>query len=111
MNRNEKRVLLLNKNKLYKKRMDEKNLNFIRQVSTLKFNSVTPADISNLTVIDHVWKTGDKLYKLAKQYYGDNSYWFLLAWFNNKPTDAHLAYGDLIHIPTPLEKVLYLYNR
>jgi len=111
MDRNEKRVLLLNKNRLYKRRMDEKNLNFIRQVSTLKLNTVTSEDISDLTVVDHIWKTGDKLYKLANQYYGNNSYWFLLAWYNNKPTDAHVKFGDVIHIPMPLEKVLYLYNR
>tara|TARA_R100000388_G_C7185502_1_gene130860 strand:+ start:107 stop:442 length:336 start_codon:yes stop_codon:yes gene_type:complete len=51
------------------------------------------------TFIEHVWSRGDRLYKLGHQYYGDkNSYW-LIALFNNKPTDADYKYGDIVYIP------------
>ena len=53
----------------------------------------------NYTVVEHIWSRGDRLYKLGHQYYGDkNSYW-LIALFNNKPTDADYKYGDIVHIP------------
>ena len=109
--RNDRRVILKNNHPLYKEKMEEKNLNFIRQVSKLKLNKINQNDLIGMTIIDHVWTTGDKLYKLAHKYYGDVNLWWILAWFNNKPTDGHLKLGDVVHVPTQLEKVLYLYYK
>tara|TARA_R100000231_G_scaffold139095_1_gene119215 strand:+ start:5330 stop:5665 length:336 start_codon:yes stop_codon:yes gene_type:complete len=50
-------------------------------------------------VIEHIWSHGDKLYKLAHQYYGDKNSFWLIALFNNKPTDADYRYGDVVLIP------------
>ena len=54
----------------------------------------------------HVWKYGDRYYKLAHQYYGNPSYWWVIAWYNGAPTEAHLATGDLIEIPVDIESVM-----
>ena len=109
--RNERRDIVINKSKIYKLKREEKNLNFFRHYSGLKLNKVLPSDVSELTVVDHIWTIGDHFYKLAYQYYGNVDLWYLIAWFNRKPTDGHVNYGDTIHIPLPLEKVIYLYNR
>jgi len=109
--RNEKREILINKSRLYKRKAKSKNLNFFRQYNSMKLNTLTPDDVAELTVIDHLWKSGDRYYKLAYKYYGSTDLWFLLAWFNKRPTDHHVTLGTPVRIPLPLEKVLYLYNK
>ncbi len=59
----------------------------------------------------HIFKHGDRLYKLSHQYYGDSAYWWIIAWFNNKPTDSHCKLGDEIMIPFPLEDVVWYATR
>ena len=109
--RNERREIVINKSDIYKKKRIEKNLNFFRHYTSTRMTKVTPNEISDLTVLDHIWTLGDRYYKLAHKYYGDVNLWYLIAWFNRKPTDAHVNYGDIIHIPMPLEKIIYLYNK
>ena len=36
-----------------------------------------------------------------KKYYGDAEYWWLIAWYNNKPTESHFKLGDVVYIPLP----------
>lgn len=62
--------------------------------------------LENITTIDHSLSAGDKLSKLAHEHYGDAKFWWVLAWFNGKPTDHHCNLGDVIKIPFPLEEVL-----
>ena len=54
----------------------------------------------------HIYSTGDRLSKIAHKHYGDSRYWWVLAWFNGKPTDFHCKIGDIIEIPMPLDAVL-----
>lgn len=60
---------------------------------------------------DRVWSLGDKMYKLAYEHYGSTAYWWVIAWYNNKPTDAHINLGEVIMIPTDLEYVVELATR
>ena len=60
--------------------------------------------------VQHIWKTGDRFCKLSHKYYGDSELWWIIAWYNKKPTESHVNYGDKIYIPLPLESV-YLYLR
>lgn len=65
----------------------------------------TVEDIANINTIGYIWKTGDRLYKLAETHYNDPKLWWIIAWFNDKPTEAHFKVGDVIQIPTPIERV------
>lgn len=56
---------------------------------------------------EHIFSIGDRLNKIAFQYYGDARFWWVLAWFNGKPTDHHCKIGDVIEIPFPLSDVLF----
>ena len=67
----------------------------------------TVEQAGNLTFINHVWKQGDRYFKLASEYYGDPTLWWVIAWFNKKPTESHVKLGDIIQIPMPLETVLF----
>jgi hypothetical protein len=55
-------------------------------------------------------KRGDHYYKLADFYYGDPTYWWVIAQFNQKPTEDQITFGDIIMIPTPLETILTIYG-
>jgi hypothetical protein len=54
----------------------------------------------------HVWSLGDRYYKLADQYYGSAEYWWVIAWYNARPLEADLRYGDLLMIPINLQSIL-----
>jgi nucleoid-associated protein YgaU len=56
--------------------------------------------------MQHLYSTGDSLSKIAYKYYGQAKYWWVIAWFNSKPTDFHCNNGDTILVPLPLEAAI-----
>jgi nucleoid-associated protein YgaU len=78
----------------------------IKQYSTPINVRLSAAERRTITEISHIWKTGDRYYKLAERYYGRPQYWWAIALYNNKPTEGHLRLGDTIQVPVPLEKYL-----
>ena len=78
----------------------------IKQYSTPTNIRLTAAQRHTITDVKHVWRTGDRYYKLADHYYGRPQYWWVIALYNNKPTEGHVRLGDMIRVPLPLEKYL-----
>ena len=72
-----------------------------------------PSEDELVTLEHHkqIFKMGDRMYKYASQYYGSTSYWWVIAWYNNKPTDAHYKIGDPIYIPKNLSLAISLANK
>lgn len=98
-----------NNSELYKKQRKERGIpGSLVQYTSKRRQSLTVEDIKSLNTTGHIWKTGDRLYKLADQYYNDPELWWIIAWYNSKPTEAHFNVGDLIQIPLPLERVYSL---
>jgi len=97
---------LIVRNQLYQEYLIDKNLNFIEieQVPNLSYPS--PKQQSQLEIVGHTWKVGDRLYKLAHKYYGDSKLWWVISYYNKAPTEAHFALGDIVEIPLPLDKLL-----
>lgn len=106
INRYRSRSIFKNDNEFYKNVFRERNLKFIKHYETPNFSSFDENTYDNLSIIEHIWKEGDRYYKLAEKYYGDPRDWWVIAKFNSKPTESHLQVGDIVKIPTPLEKVL-----
>ena len=98
--------IILNGADMYKKLFNKRNVKLIEQYATPQLVYPDVNDILELTVIYHTWKTGDRYFKLANQYYQDPALWWVIAWFNEKPTEHHVEYGENIAIPLPLEKIL-----
>ncbi len=72
-------------------------------------NMISPPSgefLSNLRIEKFTWVSNYKMWKLAADHYGDPSYWWVIAWFNSKPTDAHFSLGDPVLVPFPLASVL-----
>jgi len=63
-------------------------------------------DRAAIETTEHIWKTGDLFYKLAHRFYGNSSYWWIIAWYNGAPTEADLAPGDLLTVPMDLNTAL-----
>ena len=93
-------------NKLYKSHLRKRGLKFIDIYSTPILAHPTAQQITNLRLIGHTWTMGDRFYKLAHKHYGDSELWWIIAWYNRTPTEAHLKVGDPITIPLPLERIL-----
>lgn len=100
------RDIVINANDLYSNLFDERGVQFIRQYLSPNFRKIEEKDLYNIQMIGHIWKLGDKYYKLAHKYYKNSKYWWIIAWFNKKPTESHVANGDTLIIPLPLENIL-----
>jgi hypothetical protein len=84
--------------------------NGLVQTTTTTFRTPTEDELLNVSYITATWSLGQRLYKLAYQYYGDASYWWLIALYNNISTEAELQFGQTIKVPVPLDTVLNLYG-
>ena len=84
-----------------------RGMELIDQYNTPKFKFPSNAEAANFSTIKHVWGTGDRYFKLADRYYNDPKMWWVIAFYNQKPTEFHVKLGDVVYIPTPLETVLF----
>ena len=101
------RRIATNDSETYEELFEKKGVKSIRQYGTPKFRYPSVLDRGNFESVNHIWGTGDKFYKLAAKYYDDPSMWWVIAFYNQKPTEFHLKLGDLLYIPIPLETVLF----
>jgi hypothetical protein len=73
------------------------------QFATPRLRHPTPLEKGSIPTSKHVWKYGDRFYKLAFQFYNNSAYWWVIAWFNQLPTESHVKEGMVIYIPIQLE--------
>ena len=106
MSRYNKSKKVKNSSEYYEPLRKSRDLKSVTQYSTPKLYNPTVQDRISLTTTKHVWKYGDRLYKLAHQYYGDQDFWWVIAWYNGYPTEAHIKTGALLWIPLNIEKAL-----
>tara|TARA_R100000152_G_C6770887_1_gene197224 strand:+ start:1617 stop:1958 length:342 start_codon:yes stop_codon:yes gene_type:complete len=103
------RFVRFNDEAIYEKTFKERGVRHISHYATAEFPEITPEQIEALSLREHIWKQGDRFYKLAHEHYGSSDLWWIIAWFNKKPTESHMKFGELIYIPAPLERMfLYL---
>lgn len=106
INRYSNRQIVKNSQEMYEQMFQQRGLKFINQYETPTFIYPDIDSISKINLIKHIWKVGDKFYKLANTYYGDTKDWWIIAKFNNKPTESHIKIGDTILIPYPLQQII-----
>jgi len=104
------RRVFLNKDQSYREFLKDRGLKAFRQYDSPDMEYPTVQQMGDITTVKHIWKMGDKYYKLAHTYYGDSTLWWVIAWFNKKPTEGLVKYGDMIRVPLPLEKIISYYG-
>ena len=111
MNRNESRDEKITKSESYSSFLNQREMKSITHYISKEYNYPTEDEISELNLIPITWKFGEKFFKLASKYYNDPSLWFLIAFYNKKPTDLHVKNGELIYIPMPPDKLLVIMEK
>ena len=107
MARFKNRIAFVNKHPIYEKKLEKRNIKKgIYQFDTPYFTYPSTEEINEMVLIPHTWKIGSRYWKLADEFYGDSTYWWVIALFNKAPTEAHLSYGELVFVPTPLDAIL-----
>ena len=99
------------KEKMYKDTLDARGVKKINHYATPKLNHPTDEQREKMTKHVHIWKEGDRFYKLAHNHYGDSRYWWVIAWWNLRPTKSHVELGEGVRIPGPLNVVLGILNK
>tara|TARA_R100000152_G_C6628339_1_gene76753 strand:+ start:30 stop:374 length:345 start_codon:yes stop_codon:yes gene_type:complete len=84
----------------------KQDLTPIDHYTTAELKYPSPEQVQNLRVEVEIWKVGDRLFKYADKYYGSPKNWWVIAWYNGKPTEADFKLGDRVFIPTPLADIL-----
>ena len=106
MSRDDSRSTTITKEGVYDGLLEKRRKKRIRHYPTPRMLAPTPDQRRRIATTRRVWTTGDSLFKLAEEYYSDKEYWYIIAWYNFKPTDAHFKLGDIVFIPTEISKVL-----
>ena len=100
------RVLIRNDSKMYKEQFRRRGVPYIKHMVTQELKYPSEEQNQDIETTAHIWKQGDRFYKLAQFQYGDPTYWWVIAWYNLAPTEAHVEFGDTIYIPLNLEAFL-----
>ena len=100
----------INDNEFYEEFREDRNVKRIEQYRTPVYPILTANVRRRFTSLRHVWTTGDSYWKLASKHYGDPKLWWVLAWYNEKPTEGHVEPGSVLFIPMPVSKVLSYFN-
>lgn len=90
---------------------DDRDVKQIMQYNTARFYYPTFQERMGIDSESYVWKSTSKLYNLANDYYGAPQLWWLIAWYNKKPTEGHFKVGDVIEIPTDVTQALSFFER
>jgi len=93
-------------NRNVEKLLASRGLKNINIIDTIYFKPLSLEDKKDLNVLTVVWQRRTKMFKIAHQFYGDSRLWWIIAWFNQKPTDAHFSPGDLVYVPQPPEEII-----
>lgn len=96
-----------NSDETYRDFMNRTGATSIRHFGLITYGDPSQESfLSEIEIMQHLYSTGDSLSKIAYKYYGQAKYWWVIAWFNSRPTDFHCSNGDTILVPLPLETAI-----
>jgi len=88
---------IINNDQTYDFLFDPRGVDFVEQYATKTFSK--KIKLVKVRAYNHVWKQGDKLYKIAAKEYGNFRLWWVIALVNKISCDVDLKYGQVILIP------------
>jgi len=106
MARNTKRRTILNDSEYYEPLRKSRDVKVIEQYPTPMMRNPSILERAAVKSTKHLWVYGDRFYTLADTYYGDSSYWWVIAWWNGYGVEADVTNGALLRIPLSLTDAL-----
>ena len=94
----------INNNEQYDKLFKKRGVKKVIQYRTPNATFTSEQEKLKIDCFKVIWKVGMSYERLASQYYGDFSQWWVIAGFNNKPTENHVEPGDVIRIPKDISE-------
>jgi nucleoid-associated protein YgaU len=104
--RTRKEIPTENASEYYSPLREKRGVKKISQFKTPVLKNPTIKDRTRIKTITHMWKYGNRLYNLSNQFYGDSSYWWVIAWWNGVSTEAQIKLGTVLYIPLNIEDAL-----
>jgi hypothetical protein len=102
-----RRELFLNNDKNYRNVFfKDRDIEETYQYDSPRISYPSSEEIGSLNNVLLVWGATDKLYNVAAKYYGSAEYWWVIAWYNQKASEAEFKVGDQYYVPLPLDQVL-----
>jgi hypothetical protein len=98
--------IINNDSEYYEFLRKRRELKSIRHYETPKNYVPSPTERAQLLTIKYMWKSGDRYPNLATKHYYSPSFWWVIAQYNGKHTEADIHPGDIIEIPVNLEEAL-----
>lgn len=93
------RSVIHNNSEQHKELLKRRGVKRIAHYAAPKFFRLTDQQIQKIRVEPIIWKLHTRFYKLADEHYGDPNLWWVIAFYNRKPTDFHAKLGETIFIP------------
>ena len=106
MSRYLNRRTLINASEYYEPLREKRGVKIIEHYETIRMRYPTRGQRAKIITTAHIWKYGDRYYKLAHKYYNDSRLWWVIAWYNAKPTEVDISVGNVIRIPLNIENAL-----
>ena len=105
------REIFLNKDKNYKNVFfKDRDIQETFQYDMPNISYPTPEETRELENVVQVWGATDTLYNTSNKFYGSPKYWWVIAWYNKRASEAEFEVGDQYYVPLPLEAVLEFIN-
>ena len=87
MSRFNSRVRAINDDEMYENTLEERGVKQIIQYTTEELIYPDEEEKERINVVKHAWTQGDKFWKLALKFYGDQTLWYIIAQWNKAPSD------------------------
>ena len=104
--RTRKDTPLTDESDYYSSLRDKRGIKRITHFKTPVLKNPNSSERAGIQTTQHIWKYGDRFYKLADQYYGDSTYWWVIAWYNGVAAEAQINTGYVLFIPLNLADAL-----
>ena len=103
--------VITNNFEAFREQFEKRDCNRIDHYVTKRLIYPSRKEEQSLDYYKYIWKRQDKYYQIASQYYNDPTLWWVIAQYNNKPTEQHIAEGEEIKIPYPIGRVLQIMSQ
>ena len=106
MPRHKKRNKVANITEYYEPLRKTRDVKSLTHYTTPVLRNPTVRQRAKMNTDKHIWKYGDRLYNLADRYYGDPTFWWIIAWWNGYGIEADIKNGAVLTIPLDLTSAI-----